>query len=74
MERYWKDQNGDDEGFWAHEWNKHGTCVNTIEPRCYTAYSPQQEVGGFFEKAVELFQGLDTYQVWSLLEGEMGID
>lgn len=41
-----------------------GTCINTIEPSCYTEYSPQKEVGDYLAKAVELFKGLDTFKVW----------
>jgi ribonuclease T2 len=63
MQDYWVDINGDDESFWAHEWGKHGTCINTIEPSCYTNYSSQEEVGDFFQKVVDLFKGLDTYKV-----------
>ena len=63
MNEYWKDINGDDETFWEHEWSKHGTCINTIDPDCYENYQPQVEVGEFFEKVVDLFKGLDTYQV-----------
>lgn len=63
MQTYWKDYQGDDESFWSHEWNKHGTCINTIEPDCYTDYYPQEEVGDFFQKTVDLFKGLDTYKV-----------
>ncbi|KAH1277857.1 hypothetical protein KXW98_002939 [Aspergillus fumigatus] len=62
MQTYWKDYQGDDESFWEHEWNKHGTCINTIEPSCYTDYKPQEEVGDYFQKAVDLFKGLDTYK------------
>ncbi|EAW07190.1 T2 family ribonuclease [Aspergillus clavatus NRRL 1] len=62
MNTYWKDYKGNDETFWEHEWNKHGTCVNTIEPTCYTDYTPQQEVGDFFQKAMDLFKTLDTYK------------
>lgn len=63
MHEYWVDIDGDDDSFWAHEWNKHGTCINTIEPSCYQDYEPQQEVGEFFAQVVDLFKGLDTYQV-----------
>ncbi|KAJ5994792.1 Ribonuclease T2 [Penicillium waksmanii] len=65
MEDYWVDINGDSESFWEHEWGKHGTCVNTIKPSCYSNYSPQEEVGDFFQKTVDLFKGLDTYKALS---------
>ncbi|KAJ5100023.1 Ribonuclease T2 [Penicillium argentinense] len=65
MKEYWVDIDGKSETFWAHEWGKHGTCVNTIKPNCYTNYSPQEEVGEFFQKTVDLFKGLDTYQALS---------
>lgn len=63
MDQYWVDINGDNESFWEHEWGKHGTCINTIEPSCYTNYTPQEEVGDFFQKVVDLFKSLDTYTV-----------
>ncbi|KAJ5901522.1 Ribonuclease T2 [Penicillium taxi] len=65
MKHYWLDINGDDESFWEHEWQKHGTCINTIEPSCYTEYTPEEEVGDFFQKVVDLFKGLDTYKALS---------
>ncbi|KAI9707638.1 MAG: ribonuclease T2-like [Candelina mexicana] len=63
MNTYWKDYQGNDETFWEHEWAKHGTCVSTLEPDCYTNYVPQQEVVDYFQKTVDLFQGLDTYSI-----------
>lgn len=63
MSVYWKDFKGDDEDFWEHEWNKHGTCISTLEPECYTNYSPQQDVVDYFQKTVDLFKGLNSYQV-----------
>lgn len=69
MDEYWVDIDGDNESFWAHEWGKHGTCINTIDPDCYQGYTAQEEVGDFFEKVVDLFKGLDTYQVWDLNVG-----
>lgn len=64
MRRYWKDFRGDDANLWEHEWNKHGTCISTLETHCYDSdYYPQQEVVDYFDKTVELFQGLPTYKV-----------
>ncbi|KAJ5970218.1 uncharacterized protein N7479_000136 [Penicillium vulpinum] len=62
MNDYWLDISGDDEDFWSHEWNKHGTCINTIEPSCYSGYTAQEEVGDYLQKTVDLFKNLDTYK------------
>ncbi|MDI1484887.1 MAG: Ribonuclease T2 precursor (RNase T2) [Ramalina farinacea] len=61
MNTYWKDYQGNDESFWEHEWGKHGTCISTLEPGCYTDYVPQQEVVDFFQKTVDLFKTLPSY-------------
>lgn len=63
MNTYWKDYQGNDESFWEHEWGKHGTCISTLKPSCYTSYTSQQEVADFFQKTVDLFKGLDSYTV-----------
>ena len=36
MQTYWKDEQGNDASFWAHEWNKHGTCMRYSLPASYT--------------------------------------
>ncbi|KAJ3557068.1 hypothetical protein NPX13_g10005 [Xylaria arbuscula] len=61
MQVYWKDYQGDDETFWEHEFGKHGTCMSTLEPSCYPSYSPTEEVGDYFTRAVSLFKTLPTY-------------
>lgn len=63
MTDYWQSNSESDERFWEHEWATHGTCVNTIDPSCYTNYQPQEEVGDYFQKAVDLFQSRNTYAV-----------
>lgn len=68
MNIYWKDSGGDDESFWEHEYNKHGTCISTLDPSCYNGYTTNQEVVDFFQKTVDLFQTLDSYTV-SFLSG-----
>ncbi|KAI9806219.1 MAG: hypothetical protein M1825_006334 [Sarcosagium campestre] len=63
MSTYWKDYQGKDDSFWEHEWNKHGTCVSTLEPSCYGPdYVPQAEVVDFFQRTVDVFKELDTYK------------
>ncbi|KAG5927221.1 hypothetical protein E4U42_002449 [Claviceps africana] len=62
MQDFWKDYQGDDETFWQHEWGKHGTCISSLEPTCYTDYQSKEEAVDFFKKTVELFQALPTYR------------
>jgi ribonuclease T2 len=63
MKTYWKDYQGNDESFWEHEWDKHGTCISTLEPKCYTGYTKQAEVADYFQIATDLFKGLDSYTI-----------
>lgn len=67
MSEYWKDFRGDDNHLWEHEWNKHGTCVSTLEPDCYEDYLPQQEVVDYFDKTVEVYKDLPSYEVSLIL-------
>ncbi|KAF2267628.1 ribonuclease T2 [Lojkania enalia] len=62
MQTYWKDYQGDDETLWGHEWSKHGTCVSTLEPECYTDHQPTEEVVDYFQKTVDLFKSLPSYE------------
>lgn len=63
MNTYWLSDDETANEFWAHEWNTHGTCINTIEPSCYTDYTDNEEIGDFFQEVVDLFKTLDTYTV-----------
>jgi hypothetical protein len=63
MSTYWKDYQGDDETFWEHEWAKHGTCISTLEPECYPDHKATEEVVDYFQKAVDLFKALPSYEV-----------
>jgi hypothetical protein len=57
MNSYWLPNSGSPESFWEHEWNKHGTCINTLAPSCYgDSYQPGDEVVDFFSKAVDTFK------------------
>lgn len=61
MQEYWKDYKGDDEDFWEHEYNKHGTCMSSLEPRCYPDFEPGQELTDYFTQTVNLFKQLPSY-------------
>ena len=63
MNEYWISNDESNEDFWEHEWSKHGTCINTLDPSCYTNYQPGDEIPDFFQTTVDLFQTLPTYDV-----------
>jgi ribonuclease T2 len=62
MKKYWTSNTGSAESFWEHEWGKHGTCISTLDPDCYTDYQPTEEVPDFFQRTVSLFKTLPSYQ------------
>lgn len=62
MRVFWQANLGPSESLWAHEWNKHGTCISTLATKCYSPYLPQREVLDYFNITVVLFQQLDTYR------------
>lgn len=62
MTKVWKNYNGDDASLWLHEYNKHGTCVNTLNPKCYADYKPDENIYDFYRIAVDLYEKLPTYK------------
>ncbi|KAF7552918.1 hypothetical protein G7Z17_g3999 [Cylindrodendrum hubeiense] len=61
IETYWVSDDGDDESFWEHEFSKHGTCISTLNPSCYSNYQTGEEVGDYVKTLVSLFKTLPTY-------------
>ncbi|MCJ1250085.1 ribonuclease T2-like [Trapelia coarctata] len=61
MTIYWPSNSGTAESFWEHEWGKHGTCISTLEKKCYPSYTAGSEVVDFFNTTVNLFKTLDSY-------------
>lgn len=59
----WKNGTGSDEDLWVHEYNKHGTCMATVNPACYKKGARKyQNVVDYFTTAVKLQQKLPTFQ------------
>ncbi|KAH8879577.1 ribonuclease T2 [Thozetella sp. PMI_491] len=62
MNRYWIADRGPNSRLWAHEYNKHGTCINTLATTCYgDSHQTGVEVVDYFTRATALFRTLDTY-------------
>ncbi|OTB20073.1 hypothetical protein K445DRAFT_313882 [Daldinia sp. EC12] len=62
METFWLPNDSTGEEFWEHEWGKHGTCVSTLNPSCFTDYKATDEVPYYFNTTVSLFKSLPTYK------------
>ncbi|KIX07186.1 uncharacterized protein Z518_01839 [Rhinocladiella mackenziei CBS 650.93] len=69
MDKYWLSLYGGNVHLWTHEWNKHGTCISTLEPACYGSNSDDKsdttnlDVLDYFVHTTSLFKTLDTYAI-----------
>ncbi|OBA19833.1 ribonuclease T2 [Metschnikowia bicuspidata var. bicuspidata NRRL YB-4993] len=63
METFWKNYDGPDTLLWEHEFNKHGTCINTNSPACYGSnFKKDENVYNYYRIAFNLFEKYPTYQ------------
>ncbi|CAL1706597.1 unnamed protein product [Somion occarium] len=62
MHTFWKDNTGNDESFWEHEFNKHATCISTLEPECIQNFNNRNDVVIFIKRVISLFQILPTFE------------
>lgn len=62
MSTYWKDYQGNDKSLWNHEFNKHGTCVKTLYPKCYQDYEEHENVYDYVRITMELYKSLNTFE------------
>ncbi|KAG9019546.1 ribonuclease T2-like [Tulasnella sp. 427] len=64
MNKHWLDQAGDNESFWEHEWNKHGTCMSTLEAKCMPKGSKNgTDAVAYFQTAINLHRAVPTYKI-----------
>ncbi|ORZ22325.1 ribonuclease T2-like protein [Absidia repens] len=62
ISRVWPSYKGNNNWFWSHEWNTHGSCVSTLRPNCYgEKYTKYQDVNDYFQKAIDLHHDYDIY-------------
>jgi len=63
MNTYWPSNKNDNNAFWVHEWQKHGTCVTTLFPNCFQSgtYRTGEEVSVYFRQALALRKQYDLY-------------
>jgi len=62
---YWPSKFDDYDNFWTHEWGKHGTCMSTLDPQCFSGNSQfrkGQEVNDYFRTALRLRQEFEPYR------------
>ncbi|KAK5099491.1 Ribonuclease T2 precursor (RNase T2) [Exophiala xenobiotica] len=74
MTKHWLSLDSRNANLWSHEWNKHGTCISTLEPQCYNKdksmpHSPQEPADGdvldYFTHAALLYSTLPTFDFFA---------
>ncbi|RKP09063.1 ribonuclease T2-like protein [Thamnocephalis sphaerospora] len=61
MQMSWPSDRGDSPAFWQHEWEKHGTCLSTVEPACQKNAAPYSDVVSYFRMVLGLHRTYDVY-------------
>ncbi|OLY82654.1 Ribonuclease Rh [Smittium mucronatum] len=62
MNKIWQSSSGPNSDFWDHEWNKHGTCLTTIDPQCFVNYQKYDELIKYFEIVTAQHAKYDFYK------------
>ncbi|OLY80750.1 Ribonuclease Rh [Smittium mucronatum] len=62
MDRIWPSGSGSNSDFWDHEWNKHGTCLTTIDPPCLADYKKYDDLLMYFKITTAVNTKYDFYK------------
>ncbi|KAG0082496.1 ribonuclease T2-like [Podila epicladia] len=53
---------GNNNCFWSHEWNKHGTCISNLDPSCTSNPVKGKDKYSYFSKGLELRAKFDLFK------------
>ncbi|KAI0241248.1 hypothetical protein L0F63_006433 [Massospora cicadina] len=62
MEAYWVSHNGNNQLFWDHEWNKHGTCLSTVREECPLGKEEGPPHIRYFKAALREYEKFNVYE------------
>ncbi|KAF9977846.1 Ribonuclease T2 precursor (RNase T2) [Mortierella antarctica] len=62
MEDFWSSSKGNNNCFWSHEWNKHGTCISNLDPSCTSNPVKGKDIYSYFSKGLELRAKYDLFK------------
>ncbi|ORZ07401.1 RNase Sy [Absidia repens] len=67
MSTYWPSFRGPatNDEFWSREWKGHGTCITTLEPKCFSNYTQYHDVYTYFGTALQLHKQYDLFSILS---------
>ncbi|GJE85885.1 ribonuclease T2 [Phanerochaete sordida] len=64
MNKYWINQGGPNDVFWAHEFSKHATCTSTFDVACYGPdYKKHQDLVDFYDAAIRAYKQYPTFDM-----------
>ncbi|KAI8342267.1 ribonuclease T2-like protein [Chlamydoabsidia padenii] len=62
MNNGWPNPFGHVDEFWSHEWNKHGVCMSTFEPKCYDNHDIYQGMIDYYNTTMNIYRKYDIYR------------
>ncbi|TPX63618.1 hypothetical protein SpCBS45565_g06484 [Spizellomyces sp. 'palustris'] len=54
MKQFWPSYTGDNNAFWTHEWEKHGSCYSPADVSCFPNFKQGQDLTTYFRYGLNL--------------------
>jgi ribonuclease T2 len=75
MNKYWPSKFDDYNSFWVHEFEKHGTCLTTVNPECYGAnFKRGMDANEYFKTGLKLRADYEIYRALKKAGIEASLD